>query len=218
MVEDEVFPSYPDDIMFAHCYYAHKAQPLPEHEKYVVIVPEYFSGGLHSLLKKKPLPAILGDREFNRTLLPYIEKLVNDSERMSPIVLKGYVNIVFGSLIEHYTPVNVKPKSKNVTLIANILTYIDNHYARPLTIEATAKALGYNKSYFSRLFNKCIGTSFNNYLNFLRLDKFEELQARSGDKSITELAYECGFSSLATFYRTKKARADMRALQNNISY
>lgn len=213
-VEDENFSAETDDIMFAHCYYTHMSSHSPKHEKYVIIVPEYFSGGLHSMMKEETLPACLDDKEFNKTLLPFIEKLVNCSETMSPIVLKGYVNIIFGSLIEHYTPVNVKPKSKNVTLIANILTYIDDHYASPLTIEATAAALGYNKSYFSRLFNQCIGTSFNNYLNFLRLDKFEELQAASGDKSMTELAYECGFSSLATFYRAKKARADIRAAKN----
>ena len=39
-------------------------------------------------------------------------------------------------------------------------------------------------------------------------------KAASGDKSMTELAYECGFSSLATFYRAKKARADIRAAKN----
>ncbi|MBR3966160.1 MAG: helix-turn-helix transcriptional regulator [Clostridia bacterium] len=210
IVENDILPAEPNDIIFAHCYYAHMARPLPEHEKYVVIVPENFSGGLYSLLREKTLPSCMKDKEFNKTLLPFIEKLVEDSEKMSSIVLKGYINIIFGLLFEHYAPVDIKPKSKNVSLVASILTYIDANYTRPLTLEETAVALGYNKSYFSRLFNQCVGTSFNNYLNFLRLDKFEELLASSSDKSMTELAYECGFSSLATFYRVKKARAQNR--------
>ena len=68
------------------------------------------------------------------------------------------------------------PKSKNVSVIADILNYIDKHLGEPLHLSEIAGAFGYNPSYFSRMFNRCVGVSLNQYINFARLDRYMLLE------------------------------------------
>jgi AraC-like DNA-binding protein len=95
-------------------------------------------------------------------------------------------------------------------IISDILSYIDTHINEQITLESLAREFGYNKSYFSRLFNDHLGISLNNYVNFVRLNRFEQLMAKNSDKSVTELIYEAGFSSTTTFYRAKSYRTKSR--------
>ena len=62
-------------------------------------------------------------------------------------------------------------------------------------------AFGYNKYYFSKLFNRYIGENMSSYINLVRLQQMMKKAKRKSDVNITELAYECGFDSLSTFYR-----------------
>ena len=88
----------------------------------------------------------------------------------------------------------------------DILGYIDKHIEEPLGLSEIAKAFGYNKSYFSRLWGSCVGISLNRYINFLRLDRYEQLLKERKDEGITDLVFKAGFHSLATFYRAKEDR------------
>jgi len=206
LIEDENFIAEKDQIVFAHCYYRHKSFEDIKHEKYVIAVPENLSRDVAVLFSDTTLPMLLPDTEFNRTLLPFFEKLANECTDMSRILSKGYANIIFGSLSHHYNSIAVKPKNKNVLIIADILEYIDCHFRDKITLESLSATFGYNKTYFSRLFNQHIGMSVNNYINLVRLDRFEKLFADSKSENITELVFDCGFSSLATFYRVREVR------------
>ena len=201
IVDTETILASPDHIVFCHCYYQHASAFAPAHSKYVIAIPEHLTKDIALLFSNSTLPALLTDKEFNRTLLPFFEKLVNDADSISGMLSKGYAQVIFGSLAEHYDGVATIPKNKNISLIADILDYIDNHFQEPITLDSISAHFGYNKTYFSRLFNKHIGTALNNYVNMIRLDKFERLYKESNGEHITELIFACGFSSLPTFYR-----------------
>lgn len=206
IVDDEKIHAEENDIIFVHSYCCHTARDIYKNSKYVIAVSENFSKDINNLFKELTLPPYLGDKEFNKTLLPFFKVLEQKGENMSTVLARGYANVIFGSLAEHYDKVLVKQKNKNISVIADTLGYIDNHYKEQITLEDIANYFGYNKTYFSRLFNNHIGMSLNNYINMVRFDKFEELYKTSKNKNITNLAMECGFSSLATFYRVKQFR------------
>ena len=86
------------------------------------------------------------------------------------------------------------------------MNFIDDHCCEQLTLESISKHFGYNKTYFSRIFNDHIGMSLNNYINMVRYDKFTALSKDTEDSTITDLVFKCGFSSLSTFYRIRKTR------------
>ena len=200
-VEGNVFVAECDDIFFSHCYYSHKTYDDLPNKKYVIAVPLNLSTEIDAMFRKTTLPELCQDKEFNKTLLPYFEILVNQSAEMPEIVVKGYLYLIFGLLRRHYGDVKIKKQSKNVSLISDILNYIDAHCQENISLSSIAKSLGYNKSYLSRTFNNSIGISFSDYLNGVRLDRFKKLQKEKIGCSITELVFSAGFQSLATFYR-----------------
>lgn len=205
-VENEEFTADADHIVFCHCYYRHRSALEPYHKKIVIAVPENLSHDISLLFKNTSLPAHLPDAQFNQQLRPYFETLVACGEDTPQIILKGYLNLIFGSLASHYHNIVITPKNKNVSIIVDILDYINLHCAERLTLESLAREFGYNKSYFSRLFNKCIGISLNNYINLARLNRYESLLHDGSNENVTDLIYKAGFQSAATFYRVKGLR------------
>lgn len=205
-VEGEDFLATAGDIVFSHCCYRHKSFQTPQHTKYVIAVSENITSDISKLLKKRTFPSLLNDKEFNQTLLPYFSALVEGEGNTPKILERGYANIIFGSISNHYEKTAIKQKNKNVSIIEDILNFIDEHYAEPINLETISKHFGYNKTYFSRLFNGYIGMSLNNYLNMVRYDKFDSMQKNPKNQTITDLVFKCGFPSLSTFYRVQKNR------------
>ena len=210
-IEDTHVIAEENDIIFINRYYRHRGFAKNEHQKFVVAVPENLAHDITDILGNKSLPYLLSDKEFNKSLLSNFNSLVNTTDSTPQLLTKGHVNVIFGSLFEHYEKVDTLPKGKNVSIISDILAFIDENYSKPLSLEVLATNFGYNKSYFSRLFNSQLGMSLNSYVNFVRLDHFEEKQKAESTVSITDLAHEVGFSSLATYYRTRDCRKKQSA-------
>ncbi len=199
-VGDEEFIVGPDEIVFVHNYYVHAFFPFEEYKKVFLIVPSDYGNDLYKTLKKSTLPSRLDDVEFNRALLPLFKKLYSERESMSPLVKKGYLNVIVGALFEHYPAKEIK-RLGNIDFIADVLQYIDEHYNEPITLDSLAAHFGYNKYYFSRLFSKYVRENIPNYINLVRLQNFMRAAAKCENIYIAKLASECGFESLTTFYR-----------------
>lgn len=81
------------------------------------------------------------------------------------------------------------------------IDYIKKNYANELiNIENLAKLCGISYEYFRRLFNDCYGRSPIKYINDLKLARAKELMS-SGLYTISESAYQSGFSDLSHFSR-----------------
>jgi len=93
--------------------------------------------------------------------------------------------------------------SADIKKILPALSYIDEHYAQDITLDDVARLQNLNPSYFCRVFKRASGSSFVDYLNFVRICKSEKLLA-AGEKSILEIACDVGFTSLSYFNRTFK--------------
>ena len=199
-VGDEEFIAGPDEIVFVHNYYVHSFYPFEEYEKIFFIVPSDYGNDLNKTLQKTTLPSRLSDAEFNRTLLPLIKKMYKERDTMSHLVRKGYLNVIVGALFEHYPSKAVK-NSSSVEFVVDILCYIDEHYSEPITLDILANHFGYNKYYFSRVFNRYVKENISNYINIVRLQHFMRLASEIETVYIAKLATECGFESLTTFYR-----------------
>ncbi len=83
---------------------------------------------------------------------------------------------------------------------AEVINYINNNYTEELTVDEIAKRFGLSKFYFSRLFKQYSHYAFNDYISFRRI-KAAELLLADQTLSITDVAFQSGFSSLSTFSR-----------------
>ncbi len=200
-VGDDVFEATADDIIFVHNYYHHAFTPVSRYEKLFLIVPFNYENDFDGILQHSSLPSHLCDKEFNRELLrPIFSRMYENEDKMSTLVKKGYLNVIMGTLLDHYPTVKLE-KNRSISFLVKVLSYIDENSHKPLTLDSISKEFGYNKYYFSRLFNKYIGENINNYINLVRLRHFME-RLHNGDKRpVSEMAFECGFDSLTTFYR-----------------
>ncbi len=96
----------------------------------------------------------------------------------------------------------IHKKAVELDKIRPVIEFINDNYSSELSTSDLSKILNFNESYFCRLFKKTIGTSALEYLNFVRICKAEHL-LRKG-MSISDSAYETGFSSLSYFNRVFK--------------
>ena len=171
-VGDEEFVAKKDEIIFVHNYSIHSFMPKTDYKKYVLIVTPNYETDIDKLLKTSTIPPHLCDTEFNRReLLPIFERLYNENQSMSALIKKGYIDVIVGMLFGNYPSLPVKMQD-NIEFMVDILHFIDEHYSEPLTLDSIASTFGYNKYYFSRLFNRYIGESLSNYINVVRIRNF----------------------------------------------
>jgi AraC-like DNA-binding protein len=89
---------------------------------------------------------------------------------------------------------------------AAALDYIATHFQDPdLSGASLAQSLGISQRYLQRLLQET-GKSFTEHVNGLRLDRAYALLAAGGDRRVSDIAFEVGFSDLAHFYRLFRSR------------
>ncbi len=88
--------------------------------------------------------------------------------------------------------------------ISDVMRYIDTNYMDNINVNSICKIFGFSPSHFSRLFKENTGEAFSKYLSKVRYEHAIVLLSKT-DKSIDEIAYECGFKSTSYFsYAFKK--------------
>lgn len=95
--------------------------------------------------------------------------------------------------------------------INRVIDYIDQNIDRSLTLDELAKVANFSKYHFNRIFHSLIGEALFQFIQRLRIEKAAFLLLSNPRKSITEIAYECGFSDSAVFARSFKDHFNMAA-------
>lgn len=83
------------------------------------------------------------------------------------------------------------------------MDYINKYCTEDITLDMVADYAGLSKYHFSRLFKQYSGLNYYDYLCACRIKKVEHLLSRS-ELSITDVAFQTGFSSISTFNRIFK--------------
>lgn len=97
-----------------------------------------------------------------------------------------------------------KAKRNNYLVIEAVMDYIKENLTENLSLEKTAEYAGFSPVYFHNCFKASTGMTLHSYIEDLRIKKaINELITTK--KTLTEIAYECGFSSQSYFsYAFKK--------------
>jgi transcriptional regulator GlxA family with amidase domain len=78
---------------------------------------------------------------------------------------------------------------------------MDRDYARPLNIPGLARIALVSEAHFIRTFRATFGETPHRYLQRRRVERAMAL-LRNTDRSVTDICFAVGFSSLGTFSRT----------------
>lgn len=83
------------------------------------------------------------------------------------------------------------------------MSYVDSHLCSLTSLSEVSQALGYNYSYFSRLFRKITGVTLSEYYGMRRLDTARFL-LEEGEMSSTQIAEKLRYSSVYAFSKAFK--------------
>ncbi len=78
---------------------------------------------------------------------------------------------------------------------------MDRAYAEPLNVRAVAAVAHLSEAHFSRSFRATFGETPHRYLQRRRVERAMFL-LRETDRSVTDVCFDVGFTSLGTFSRT----------------
>ncbi|MBN2653025.1 MAG: AraC family transcriptional regulator [Spirochaetales bacterium] len=100
--------------------------------------------------------------------------------------------------------------------INNVIDYIDINFSRELNLQQLSEIACISKYHFHRIFNAFTGEPLYKFITRIRLEKAAAMLLTT-EKSITAIAFECGFNDSATFSRGFKNffSTSARAWQKN---
>lgn len=110
-------------------------------------------------------------------------------------------------LIESVPSQKTQANSEYTQRINRVIDYLRGNLDRQLKLEELAKVACFSEFHFHRIFSAVSGETLNNFTNRLRLEKAARL-LRYTDRSLTDIALDCGFSSSATFSRAFRTSYD----------
>ncbi len=101
----------------------------------------------------------------------------------------------------NYSRESLGNRLKGFRQIKPALDYLEQNYKEPIDLGTVADLLSLSPSRTRHLFKQYTGKRFLEYLTFVRIQQAKRLLA-TGDRSVTEIYWACGFQSSASFYRS----------------
>ncbi|MGI6713858.1 MAG: cupin domain-containing protein [Bacilli bacterium] len=198
---------HPHEIFFAPSFAIHNNRNVGPNKILSLVFSSDFMYDFEKTYPNKTFPNVLGDHEFNQSLLDELVEFANEKplehNKLSRLRKVVFINKFLWKLSQHYPLVSYKFTNKDKK-ITNVLMYINEHFRENITQEKLANHFGYNAQYLSRLFNRTVNCNLKNYINNLRLKFVEEsLKNNPENKTLAQIIDESGFGSAATYYRVK---------------
>ena len=102
-------------------------------------------------------------------------------------------------------------RQEYISRINRVLDYIEDHLDQDLSLELLAGVANFSRFHFHRLFRALVGETLNSFIQRNRIEKAASQLLDNPKKSITEIAFDCGFSGSASFARSFKETYQMSA-------
>ena len=195
-IDDEVHPIRANTVICAkpgqirhtrlpfECYYIH------------AIVNE---GQVYDTLSKLSNFIELPNTDRIREIFQTLYTRYNEGVRENELLLQGLIlELVY--LLQKYS-VGVKQTKglkNNRIVIEKTIEYIQKNLSSDLSLELLARRANFTPSYFHKLFKASAGMPLREYIEDQRIKKAIQLMM-STDMTLTEISYECGFSSQSYF-------------------
>lgn len=159
------------------------------------IRPEFWA---HIPAQSLPINATLDEETFSAMRRTF-EKLHKRAEReklLFDLFTQTAIEWIILNLIELPSMTHTLDYMK----IRPALIYLQNNFSDPITLAEVASVAYFSREYFSGLFRRTMGISFQDYLLRLRYDYAADLLSLT-DLTVSEIAEQSGFRTLSYFIR-----------------
>ena len=134
--------------------------------------------------------------EIFKVLREYYDSTVDSDE----IILQSLILELIHTLINDSKKLLSRDhiKSNHYKTIENTIKYIKENLASELSLETMANRAGFSPVHFHKVFKTSTGKTLHEYVEEQRIKKAANMLITT-DYTLTEIAYECGFSSQSYF-------------------
>ena len=144
----------------------------------------------------------IGERSvFKVNISEYLPFL--DSIREGKISLYKVKGFLYNMVGDYERQIPFLKSDANESVLSKVISYINENAGEKLTLSGIAQALGYNEKYLSRCINQSAGFGFSTLITILRMEAACNL-LKDTNRTIVDIAIECGFGSERSFYRSFK--------------
>jgi len=194
--------------------------PQSEKGKYhlFMIPPDFFSTVGAGEVKLRPL-LLSGNKAFqtlfsgderlfdllSRVVTECTEKKAHYAAAVSGLMLEVLVILLREGLCEGEVPERGTDRLRSYHLIEPALRHIRDSFREPISVDQLASLCNVSKHYFCHVFKTVTQKSAMEYLREYRL-KIAGVMLTDTEKSVSEVAEDCGFESVAYFCRAYKRR------------
>lgn len=185
-------------LLIASGYTVHRYFTEKTSDVIILIIPLSFVPAMHKQLDGKCFssPIYEDERGEMSALIPLMYK---NWEALGSEAKQGFSQMLLGILIDRVGLCDARSKAP-LGLTQNVLLYLNQNYASPLSMEKLARHFGYSRSRLSHLFRDNFGCTLTEYVNSLRCRQAARLLMES-DLSQLEISMTTGFECIRTFYR-----------------
>lgn len=193
------------EILFINPSDMHQYFESEECEVIICILSEKYTADYTAEFGSVAYDNLLTDKAVNAEIIRLMEEEYDKQYSNYFMEDKIFANRLYTVLHRAY---EIKKHEPADFLLNKTLEYVYNHYNEPLTVELVAKQLSYSPVTISKLFQKKINVDFRVFVNNVRADMVHKMirDAEYKDWKLIQIVNECGFDSMATFYRSYKRR------------
>ena len=163
------------------------------------------------------------DEQHTASLERIMHKILTEKQRMAQgfeLALRGLFSTLYVKLVricakndeneqlQKEQGVEQKIDEDSAQKLHQVMSYIKENYQYNISMQEVADLCGMNYYHFSRFFKKVTNQKFNEYLLETRLNSAQKKLLQS-EKSISEIAMECGFEYVSYFIQKFKRKNGM---------
>ncbi len=97
-----------------------------------------------------------------------------------------------------------KYRKEYIARVNRAMDYIRENINNELTLIEIADVAGFSRFYFHRIFKSIVGATLNTFVKNVRIQKASFMLTHQPEVTISNIGYECGFTSPTVFSRTFK--------------
>lgn len=202
VLENHSFSAHAGEFVFLNCYMPHRYGSYDSWEALWL----HFDG----ILAQNFFHEIISHQGY--VLSPHnsqkasqmLHKIYSFFKKADPIVestISEYITVLLNELLIPKS--NNRPCSLTPTIIADSISYINEHFAEPLSLDLLAHRANLSLYHFSRIFARETGLTPHQYLISTRISA-ARFMLKSSEAAIKDIAFSIGFNSESSFCSTFK--------------
>ncbi len=168
----------------------------------VVFSNDFIPLFIKSIKEKRPIITSIEANELKDVFV----RLPN-TEKSNGILIMAYLNLICDKVLRQSD--FEKASATDGILYQKVISYVADNFKKDISLKQIAMEFGYNEKYLSAAIHSLTGIHFSEFIAMYRIECAKELLIKNSERSVTQIALECGFKAVNTFNRQFKKAAMM---------